>query len=50
MLKLNEKNEIDRRILKCDYLRYSPSEINTINTTTFQLYIKVPREDSVFLC
>ena len=28
MFKLNEKYEINRDILKCDYIRYSPSEIS----------------------
>ena len=47
MFKLNEKYEINRDILKCDYIRYSPSEISTINTTNWQVYINIPREDSV---
>ena len=47
MFKLSEKHEINRDILKCDYIRYSPSEINTINTTSSQVYINIPREDSV---
>ena len=47
MFKLNEKYEIDRRILKCDYIRYSPSEISTINTPNSQIYINIPRKDSV---
>ena len=47
MFKLNEKYEIDRKILKCDYIRYSPSEISTVNTPNSQIYIKIPREDSV---
>ena len=47
MFKLNEKYEIDRRILKCDYIRYSPSEISTINTPNSQIYINIPREDSI---
>ena len=47
MFKLNEKYEINRDILKCDYIRYSPSEISTINTTNSQVYINIPREDSV---
>ena len=47
MIKLNEKYEIDRRILKCDYIRYSPSEISTINTPNSQIYINIPREDCV---
>ena len=47
MFKLNEKFEINRDILKCDYIRYSPSEISTINTANSQVYINIPREDSV---
>ena len=47
MFNLCEKFEVDRRILKCDYIRYSPSEISTINTANSQIYIKIPREDSV---
>ena len=47
MFKLSGKNEIDRRIQKCDYIRYSPSEISTINTPNSQIYINIPREDSV---
>ena len=34
--------------MKCDYNRwYSPSEISTINTPNSQIYINIPREDSV---
>ena len=47
MFKLNEKYEIKRDILKCDYIRYSPSEISTINTTNSQVFINIRREDSV---
>ena len=47
MFKLKEKYEIDRRILKCDYIRYSPAEKSTINTANSQIYINIPREDSV---
>ena len=47
MFKLSEKYQIDRSILKCDYIRYSPSEISTINTPNSQIYIDIPREDSV---
>ena len=46
MFKLSEKYEIDRRILKCVYIRYSPSEISTINAANSQIYINIPREDS----
>ena len=47
MFKLNEKCQNDKRILKCDYIRYSPSEISTINTANSQVYISIPREYSV---
>ena len=47
MFKLNENYEVDRRILKCDYIRYSPAETSTINTPNSQININIPREDSV---
>ena len=47
MFKLSENYEIDRRILKCDFIRYSRAEISTINTANSQIYINLPREDSV---
>ena len=46
MFKLTEKFEIDRKILKCEYIIYSPSEISTINTPNSKTYINTPREDS----
>ena len=33
--------------MKFDYIRYSPSEGNTINTPNSQKSINIPREDSV---
>ena len=47
MFKLNEKYEVDGRILKCDYIRYAPAETSTINTPNSQIFINIPREDSV---
>ena len=47
MFNLNENYEVDRRILKCDYIRYSPAETSTINTPNSRIYINIPREDSV---
>ena len=47
MFKVSENYEIDRRFLKCDYIRHSPSEISTINTANSQIYINIPREDSI---
>ena len=47
MFKLSENYEIDRKLLKCDYIRYSPAEISTKNTANSQIYINILREDSV---
>ena len=47
MFKLSENYEIDRGILKCDYIRSSPAEISTINTPNSQTFINIPREDSL---
>ena len=47
MFNLNENYEIDRRILKCDFIRYTPSEISTKNTPNSHIYINIPRGDSV---
>ena len=47
MFKLNEKHEINGSNLKCDYIRYSPSEISPINTAISQILINIPIEDSV---
>ena len=46
MFKLKENYEVDRRILTCDYMRYIPAEISTINTPNSQIYINIPRKDS----
>ena len=47
MFKLIERYEMNRKILGCDYSRYSPSEISTINTANSRIFIKIPKEDSV---
>ena len=47
MFKLSEKYSVNRDFLNCDYIRYSPSEISTINTANSQVYINLPRGDSV---
>ena len=47
MFKLNEIYEVDRKILNCDYIRYSPAETSTINTPNSQIYNNRPREVSV---
>ena len=47
MFKLNEKLEEIRKILKCEYIRYSTAETSTINTRHSQININIPTEDSV---
>ena len=47
MLKLNEKYEVDRKNLKCYYIRYSSSDITTTNTVSSQVYVVIPRRNSV---
>ena len=47
MLKLNENYEVDRRILKCDFIPDLPSETTIIYTANSQIYINTAREDSV---
>ena len=47
MFKLSDKNDVNRINLKCEYIRYSPCEISTINTPNCQIYINIPRGDSV---
>ena len=47
MLKVNENYEVDRRNVKCDYNRYSPDDTSIINTPNSQIFINIPREDSV---
>ena len=47
MFKLNENYEVDRGIFNCDNIRYSPAETSTRNTPNSQIYIIIPREDSV---
>ena len=47
MFRLNETYDVHRKILKCDYVRYSPAETSTIHNPKSQISIKIPREDSV---
>ena len=47
MFKLNEKYEVDGKNLKRKHIRYSPSEISTINTPNRHIKTIIPREVSV---
>ena len=46
MFKPSEKYSVNRDILKCDYIRYSPSEISTKNTANSQVYINISLTNS----
>ena len=48
MFKLKENFEIKKNVLKCDFIRYSPSKISRITTANSQIFIEIPRKDSVF--
>ena len=50
MFTLNEKDQINRNLLKGDYKRYSPSECSTINTASSQIDFNIPREDVIVHC
>ena len=47
MFQLNENCEIGQRLLKCEYLRFSPAETSTTKTPNSKIDIKKPRKDSV---
>ena len=47
MFKLIEKYKVSRIFVKCDFIRYSPSKTSTVKTANSQMYIRIPREDSV---
>ena len=47
MFSLIESFEIDTKILRCDYFRYIPPSLPTIQETISQTFIDIPRDDSV---
>ena len=50
MFKLNQNYQIDRKILKCEFIRYSPAGISTKNTPNSRIYNNVRKEGSaIFL-
>ena len=46
MFNLSQKHIVDRPILKCDYIRYTPPSLNLVNGENNQIFIDIPREDS----
>ena len=47
MLKINENYEINRNILKFDFIQNSPLKIIKMNTAEPQIFINTPKKDSV---
>ena len=47
MFELNENYEVDQRFPNFDYFRYSPAAKSTINSPNSEIYINIPKEDSV---
>ena len=41
------KKKLKKNIIKCDYIRYSRSERSTIKTANSQIYVNIPRKDTV---
>ena len=46
MFLLSQKHAVDRTILKCDYISYTPPSLNLVNGESFQIFIDIPREYS----
>ena len=46
MFNSSQKCAVDRPILKCDYIRYTPLPLNLINGEIKQSFTDIPREDS----
>ena len=44
--RLSQKLAVDRPILKCDCIRYTPASLNLMNGENNQAFIDIPREDS----
>ena len=45
MFNLSQKNVVDRPILNCEYIRYTPPSLNLVNGENNQIFIDIPRED-----
>ena len=46
MFNLSQKHPVDRPIIKCDYIRYTPPSLNLVNDEKNQIFIDIPRQDS----
>ena len=46
MFNLSQKHAVDRPILKCDYIRYTPPSLKLVNGEKNQIFVDIPREDN----
>ena len=46
MSNFSQKSAVDRPILKCDCIRYTPPSLNLVNGENNQVFIDIPREGS----
>ena len=46
MFNLSQKHAVDRPILKCEYIRYTPPSLNLVNGENYQFFIDIPRRHS----
>ena len=46
MINLSQKPAADRRIVKCDFIRYTPLSLYLVNGEKFEVFIDITREDS----
>ena len=46
MFNLSLKHAVNRHILRCDYIRYTPPSLDVVNGENNQMFVDLPREDS----
>ena len=45
MFNLSSKNAVDRPIIICDYITYTPPSLNLVKGENIEVFIDKPRED-----
>ena len=46
MFKLSQKHIVDRPILICDFIRYTPPSLNLVKGENNQIFNDIPRQDT----
>ena len=49
MFNISKEHAVDRTILKCDYIRYTPLSLNLRNGEIIQIFIDIARRKSAIL-